>query len=1364
MGFSIDDVRETFTADAGSLIARLQTAAEALLGSPRLHEQRVEYSGRSPFEAMVDLGHALRGTTALVGAQSLTDTARLLEETARMGQESLRQMELHAARARVLGSICRDGALQMRQMLAMELTRRPAEALGMAQTFARSAAALASAPATAALAVGAGQDDPERTISGDEEGEVAARPAPPAAPPPAAPPPPVTGEAPMEFQFDPGEQTYPGLGDSPLLPPPAPLPSPDDQPGFDFGDGDVSARAPSVSPELFAVFQDEARAALDDLEERLSALRREPRDTQAAAELERLFHTLRGAAATVGMVAVSARASHLQERLEVVLDKGEGASAALVEELITETNEMLGLAGLPEVVVASAVAQRPSELPPALAEAQPLFVEECRGMRVEAEAFLPLLTDPHPATAEGARADLARLFHRLKGSALIVGEKEVAAAAERAQQLLEAEGTLPAAAELQKESREALNVLGEFLRRAGGRPERAETGESPPQPGGPGWGPRSVSAAGGAAAAAGPTPTLPVAPAREPVQVETQGELWEAMQLECNELLESIEREALALEDSAQPKTSLQALMRHFHTCKGVVNTIGIHPTGKLVHALEDFLEKLLEAPILPPMRKVASLVLDVRDAVRRNIGQAHQGAVEVLLPRFEPRMARLLGARAPAAASGGSPSTLQLSGMEEGGSVVSLDDARSRRSVRSVPSAPAARSGDDRDEQIDRKFIRVATERLDTLMNLAGELVVSRSRLLARAASLRQIQTELHWGSRRLLESVETFREENEFTNLDGRKVRRRRGGSGARKPARAVAVAPGTTTVAGRPAWSGFGELELDRYEEIHILSRTLTEITSDFTEMNGQLARGLASLTDDSDSFDKLISGIQSEVTRARMVTLEVLFTRLKLPVRDAATREGKEVRVAAEGVDVALDKTIADALFAPMLHLVRNAVVHGIERIGVREAKHKPRSGTITLIARQHAGQIGIEVRDDGAGLDLQALHGRGLAMGLIGADVPLTDPAVRELVFQPGLTTRAQAGAVSGRGVGCDVVRRAVERLGGSIRVESEPGRGAAFLITLPVSLAITKALLVRSHGHAYAIPLHFAERMVEAAESVFVESAGVKRVKLDGQLLPVTTFDRHFGRDNPDGQRPAGRAVILLRVGDHRLALEVDEVTGQEEVVVKSLGPFLAGHPLFAGVTIRGSGELVLIVDVAGLLQNASRGAQPARAVRPLAPAAARTTEARTTLAGLAPPAPAAPRTGLPLRVLFIDDSLSVRKFAEMTLKSLGVEVTLAVDGLDGMNKVRSETFDLVFTDLEMPRMHGFELISELRFLPDYKNLPVIVVTSRSGQKHQQQARSLGATDYLTKPFSAATLETALKRWGKRRAAVPGKPEETGAS
>jgi chemosensory pili system protein ChpA (sensor histidine kinase/response regulator) len=375
------------------------------------------------------------------------------------------------------------------------------------------------------------------------------------------------------------------------------------------------------------------------------------------------------------------------------------------------------------------------------------------------------------------------------------------------------------------------------------------------------------------------------------------------------------------------------------------------------------------------------------------------------------------------------------------------------------------------------------------------------------------------------------------------------------------------------------------------------------------------------------------------------------------------------------------------------------------------------------------------------------------MGLVSADTPLTDPSIRDLVFVPGLSTRAQAGAVSGRGVGCDVVRRTVERLNGTIRVESTPGRGTAFIVTLPVTLAITKALIVRQGERTYAIPLHFAERIIDAEEEALIHSAGVHRIKVEGTFLSVGRLEQHFGQGD---QTTSRGPVLLLRVGGARTALQVDAVLGQEELVVKSMGDLLNGHPLFAGVTIRGSGELVLIVDVPGLLQE--RGAKakerrPAPGRTDIAPVAAATR-------ALAPAAPApASEAGGPLRVLFIDDSLSVRKFAQMTLHGLGVEVTLAVDGVDGMTKLREGSFDLVFTDLEMPRMHGFELIRELRFLPAYQDLPIVVVTSRSGHKHQQQARTLGATEYLTKPFTAQSLDVVLKRWGRRRGQpVPSEP------
>jgi chemosensory pili system protein ChpA (sensor histidine kinase/response regulator) len=660
--------------------------------------------------------------------------------------------------------------------------------------------------------------------------------------------------------------------------------------------------------------------------------------------------------------------------------------------------------------------------------------------------------------------------------------------------------------------------------------------------------------------------------------------------------------------------------------------------------------------------------------------------------------------------------------------------------------------------------------------MNLAGELVVSRSRLMSRLAALRGLQLDLSRSRRRLLEAVDSFREQYEFAKLDGQRApaggTRERGVPthvDRRVPAFAAREPPGgggpQDDVGTAAPWTTFGELELDRYEDVHILARRLAEIGSDISEVDGQLLREFGGFSDDSESFAALVSGMQTEVTRARMVPLEAVFSRLRLPVRDAAERERKDVRVVTRGEDVTVDKTIADALFQPLLHLVRNSVVHGVEAAEQRAGRGKPEAGTITLSARQESGQIVLEIGDDGAGLDLAALHARGLAMGLIAPSVPALDPAIKDLVFASGLSTRHAAGDVSGRGVGCDVVRRSIERLNGDIRVETLPMQGTTFIINLPLTLAITKALIVRHEGRTYAIPLYFAERILSAEDARIVAAGAERRIRAEGAYLSLRGMSELLGLA---ARARSGGAVVVLRVGDKRIALEVDGVTGQEEVVVKSLGDVLSGHPLFAGVTIRGTGELTLIMDVPGILEDRPAQIPMGKPAQPVAPSTSEGGPAQRAAAAptAVPPLPASPgRPGPgareargrepaapePLRVLFVDDSVSVRKVAESALAAAGARVTLAVDGLDALEKLRAGSFDLVFTDLEMPRMHGYDLLRELRFLPQHADLPILIVSSRSQEKHQARARELGANDYITKPFSAQVLHEALRRWGKRR-------------
>jgi chemosensory pili system protein ChpA (sensor histidine kinase/response regulator) len=564
-------------------------------------------------------------------------------------------------------------------------------------------------------------------------------------------------------------------------------------------------------------------------------------------------------------------------------------------------------------------------------------------------------------------------------------------------------------------------------------------------------------------------------------------------------------------------------------------------------------------------------------------------------------------------------------------------------------------------------------------------------------------MQRQLALGHQRLTLAVERFREKNEF----------------------ALAAPRAEAASGSASAWGGFGELEMDRYGDVNILARNLGAIADDVATVQAQVQEVMSQFAEDAASFGIIVSGLQSEITRARMVPVDDLFTRLRLPVRDVAHREGKSVRVTTSGEDVDLDKTIMDKLYVPLLHVVRNAVSHGIERPEERSAAGKDPVGSIALAARQESGLIVVEVADDGGGLDLEALRAAAVRQGVLPADIPLDNPAVADAVFLSGVSTRGGADDVAGRGVGGDVVRREIEKLGGDVRVRTARGQGTTFTITLPLTLAITRALLVRHGGQVFALPLAFIERLVDLEQTPVVESAGRRRVKLEDGYQTVHSLDSVLGRAE---RAAAGQKVaVLLRAGDRRVVVSVDRLLGQEEIVVKSLGELLSGHPLLSGVTLSGDGELILILDVPGLLD-------------PRAASAA------------GPQAPAAERPAGPARVLFVDDSLSVRKVAEKLLRELGAEVTLAVDGQDALDTLARQTFDIVFTDLEMPRLHGYELIQSIAASPQLRHVPVVVVTSRSGQKHRDEAHALGARDYLTKPFNQQILGQMLRKWAPGRA------------
>ena len=741
----------------------------------------------------------------------------------------------------------------------------------------------------------------------------------------------------------------------------------------------------------------------------------------------------------------------------------------------------------------------------------------------------------------------------------------------------------------------------------------------------------------------------------------------EAFAQEAGELLDAMDRHALDLEHGAPAGPAIRELFRAWHTLKGSANTVGLTGIGAAAHRAEDELEGWDPAAI--DVHAASTALLRVQRALR----QALDGGAMPDPEWVVGELARARRAR-PATTTIHRPDTEVL--------------------------APAASEAHD-----PRRSLRVASDQLDRLMRMAGELVITRSRLSARLTGLGETQRELNASRGRLLATVDGFRARNEFAGLDGGRAR--------------IAVRNGR----GGRVEDLFSDLELDRYEDIHVLSRSLSEITGDIGELQGQIQRAIGDIGEDAESLGRAVGGIQGEITRARMVPLEALFARLHLAVQDAAERGGMAVRVDLAGGATALDKAIVDGIHGPLTHLVRNAVAHGIEAAEDRILAGKAPDGRIAIAAHQEGGQIVITVADDGRGLDLAKLRERGVRMGLVDPATPLDAEAVVQLVFAPGLSTNERADEVSGRGFGCDVARAEVQRLGGTVTVASRAGSGTTFTVILPLTLSISRALLVRAGEGRFAVPMNFVERIIDLEQARISLSGGVRRVAQgDGEIRLVDLAAALALRED-DGT--ALGAALVVRLGEQRWAVRVDGLLRQEDVVVSSLGELLAGHPLFAGVTFAGGAGLVPIVDLPGLLA-------PGVAPRQAAPRA--------------PVPKALPAPGL-RKVLFVDDSLSVRKVAELHLRALGVEPILAVDGEDALAKLRQEPVAMVFTDLEMPRMHGYDLLRELRFIPAHKDLPVVVVTSRAGDKHRALADQLGASGYLTKPFTPEQLRDALVRW-----------------
>ncbi len=492
------------------------------------------------------------------------------------------------------------------------------------------------------------------------------------------------------------------------------------------------------------------------------------------------------------------------------------------------------------------------------------------------------------------------------------------------------------------------------------------------------------------------------------------------------------------------------------------------------------------------------------------------------------------------------------------------------------------------------------------------------------------------------------------------------------------------------------------------------------------DAEILRHAAALADDIEGLRRTSATLQDRIRRVRRVEIGRLFARLSQPVRELARKEGKELTLALAGEETEIDKALVERIAEPLLHLLRNAVAHGVEAPEVRAAFGKSRVATVTLTARQAGDAVEIIVADDGQGIDLDGVRRALVAAGRVDAEAAasLDEVSLYAALFEPGISTRVAADDVAGRGVGLDAVREALARLHGTVSVTSTAGRGAAFTVRLPLTTVVQDALLFKVGGQVYAVPAARVDEIVDVTPSD-VELGDVERLRRGTFTLPLVRLGALLGVPPPPGASER-RAALVINDGDFVFAVTCDKVIGPREIVVRSLGPLFTNLPLYAGATISGAGKVQLILEVPRLAEIARHGVhhdRPARA------------------------------HGLP-RVLVVDDSRAIREAASLILGQGGYATDAVADGWDAWELLQDRPFHALVTDLEMPRLDGWELVARVRRTPELAALPVIVVSSRAAAT-RVRVLAAGADAVVDKPLRRKALLDAVAGAVSERARAP---------
>jgi chemosensory pili system protein ChpA (sensor histidine kinase/response regulator) len=764
---------------------------------------------------------------------------------------------------------------------------------------------------------------------------------------------------------------------------------------------------------------------------------------------------------------------------------------------------------------------------------------------------------------------------------------------------------------------------------------------------------------------------------------------------EAQELLPQLEgalRQWVARPDNGSARSEV---LRNLHTLKGSARLAGALRLGEMVHRMETTAERLgsdvQRGADLEPLQSAFDDI-SARFEVLRSRDPESSDVVQTALEEvvFEP-----VPLVAPVIVDTQAEAAPQTSATR------SMDGL----TLPVAPTAAQARAG---------AAVRVRPELLDRLVNQAGEVMTTRARMESELVTLRGSLKDLTGNLDRLRGQLRDIELQAE-TQMQSRLAQ-------------------------ARDADQSFDPLEFDRFTRVQELTRMMAESVNDVATVQRNLQRAVESTEDSLVAQGRQTRELQRDLLRTRMVEFEGISERLYRVVRQASKETGKQVRLDITGGNIEMDRGVLDRMTAAFEHLLRNSVVHGIESPENRLSAGKPAEGQIEITLAQELNDVSVVFADDGGGLDLPRLREKASAQGLIAPDANISDAEAAQLVFEPGISTAREVSELAGRGIGMDVVRNDVVALGGRIETATQAGQGTNFKLVLPLTTAVTQVVMLRAGALTLGVPSNLVElvRRVSADELAKAYASGSLTVA--GEAVPFF-WTGALLQSSVQSLESKGRTlpVIIFRSAAQRVAMHVDEVLGNQEVVVKNLGTQLSRLPGLAGMSVLASGAVALIYN-------------------PVALAAVYGEQVRAWVASqqkLAKDMPAdAPMpmdlaaNAVPL-VLVVDDSITVRRVTQRLLQREGYRVTLAADGLQALEKLQAERPTVVLSDIEMPRMDGFDLVRNIRSDARLSDLPVIMITSRIAEKHREHARELGVDHYLGKPYAEDELLALIGHYAK---------------